>query len=56
MVRRIRRLLAAGGKAAADKVSFKQRYDEAEHRRAAILQRLEGVNEAARAHPAYGAH
>jgi hypothetical protein len=53
MVRRIRRLLAAGGKAAADKVSFKQRYDEAEHRRAAILQRLEGLNEAARAHPAY---
>ena len=53
MVRRMRRLLAAGGKAAADKASFKQRYEEAEQRRAAILQRLEGLNEAARAHPAY---
>ena len=54
MVRRMRRLLAAGGKAAAaDKASFKQRYEEAEQRRAAILQRLEGLNEPARAHPAY---
>jgi predicted RNA polymerase sigma factor len=53
MVRRMRRLPAAGGKAAADKASFKQRYEEAEQRRAAILQRLAGLNGAARAHPAY---
>ena len=53
MVRRMRRLLAPGGKAAADRASFKQRYEEAEQRRAAILQRLAGLNEAARAHPAY---
>jgi hypothetical protein len=53
MVRRLRRLLAARDKNAADKASFKQRYDEAEQRRAAILQRLAGLNDAARAHPAY---
>ena len=35
------------------KSSFRQRYVEAERRRAAVLQRLEGLNEAARAHPAY---
>ena len=35
------------------KSSFRQRYVEAERRRAAGLQRLEGLNEAARAHPAY---
>jgi hypothetical protein len=53
MVRRMRRLLAASENTAADKASFKQRYEEAEHRRAAILQRLAGLNDAARAHPAY---
>ena len=53
MVRRLRRLLAARDKTAADKASFKQRYDEAEQHRAAILQRLAGLNDAARAHPAY---
>ena len=53
MVRRMRRLLAASEKTAADKGSFKQRYDDAEQRRAAILQRLSGLNDAARAHPAY---
>jgi hypothetical protein len=36
MVRRLRRLLAARDKNAADKASFKQRYDEAEQRRAVI--------------------
>jgi len=35
------------------KGSFKQQYDEAERRRAAILQRLAGLNEAAHAHPAF---
>ena len=45
--------MAARDKTAADKASFKQRYEEAEQRRAAILRRLEGLNEAARAHPAY---
>jgi predicted RNA polymerase sigma factor len=45
--------MAARDKSAADKASFKQRYDEAEQRRAAILQRLAGLNDAARAHPAY---
>jgi hypothetical protein len=56
MVGRMRRLLAARDKTAADadKASFKQRYGEAEQRRAAILQRLAGLNDAARAHPAYG--
>jgi predicted RNA polymerase sigma factor len=49
----MRRVLAAGGKTGADKTTFKQRYDEAEQRRAAMLQRLTGLNEAARAHPAY---
>jgi hypothetical protein len=46
MVRRVRRLLAAGGKLAAGKTSFKQRYEEAERRRAAILERLAGLNRA----------
>ena len=46
-------MLAAGGKLAAGKTSFKQRYEEAERRRAAILERLAGLNNAARAHPAY---
>ena len=53
MVRGLRRLLAASDERDADKASFKQRYDAAEQRRAAILQRLAGLNEAARAHPAY---
>jgi hypothetical protein len=53
MVRRLRRLVTAREKTAADKASFKQRYEEAEQRRVAILQRLEGLNGAARAHPAY---
>ena len=35
------------------KASFKQRYDEAERRRAFLLQRLAGLGEAARVHPAY---
>ena len=35
------------------KVSFKQRYDEAERRRAFLLQRLAGLGKAARVHPAY---
>jgi hypothetical protein len=47
----MRRVLAAGGRSAA--TSFRQRYEEAEQRRAAILQRLESLNDAARAHPAY---
>jgi hypothetical protein len=46
MVRRVRRLLAAGGKLAAGKISFKQRYEEAERSRAAILGRLAGLNRA----------
>ena len=45
--------MAARDKTAADKASFKQRYDEAEQRRVAILQRLAGLSDAARAHPAY---
>jgi len=49
MAPRMRRLLAASEKTAADKGSFKQRYDDAEQRRAAILQRLAGLNDAARA-------
>jgi hypothetical protein len=53
MVGRMRRVLAAGGKTAADKATFKQRYDEAEQRRAAILQRLASLSDAARAHPGY---
>jgi hypothetical protein len=53
MVRRMRRLLAASEKTAADKGGFKQRYDGAEQHRAAVLQRLAGLNHAARAHPAY---
>jgi len=49
----MRRLLAASEKTAADKGGFKQRYDGAEQHRAAVLQRLAGLNHAARAHPAY---
>lgn len=35
------------------KASFKQRYAEAERRRALLLHRLEGLGEAARVYPAY---
>ncbi len=34
-------------------LTFKARYEEAERHRLAILQRLAGLNDAARAHPAY---
>jgi cytochrome P450 len=53
MVRRVGRLLASVGTKARRKTTFKQQYEEAERRRAAILQRLAGLNEAAREHPAY---
>jgi predicted RNA polymerase sigma factor len=53
MVRRTAQLLASTGAKVRRKTSFKQQYDEAERHRAAILQRLAGLSEAARAHPAY---
>jgi hypothetical protein len=53
MVRKMRRLPAYGSPKAERKPTFKQRYDEAERRRAAIMQRLGSLNETARAHPAY---
>ena len=53
MVRRVARLLATAGAKARRKTTFKQQYEEAERRRMAILQRLAGLNETARAHPAY---
>jgi hypothetical protein len=53
MVRRIGKLLASARSKIPHKATFKQRYDEAERRRAAILQRLEELNATARAHPAY---
>jgi hypothetical protein len=53
MVRKMRGLPAYGGLKPQQKPSFKQRYDEAERRRLAIVQRLAGLNERARAHPAY---
>jgi hypothetical protein len=53
MVRRIGERLGGARQNAEGKSSFKQRYDDAERRRAAILRRLEGLNDAARAHPAY---
>ena len=53
MVRKMRRLSAYGGTKTRHAATFKQRYDEAERRRAAIMQRLAGLNERARAHPAY---
>ena len=45
MVRKVRGLLAYGSPKPQQKPSFKQRYDEAERRRAAIVQRLAGLNE-----------
>ena len=53
MVRRIRRILTSRGGTAQPGLTFKARYEEAERRRGAMLQRLAGLNEAARAHPAY---
>ena len=53
MVRKMPRLPAYGSPKPREKPTFKQRYDEAERRRAAIVQRLAGLNETARAHPAY---
>jgi hypothetical protein len=53
MVRKTGRPPPPGGAKAQQKTTFKQRYDEAERRRAAIMQRLAGLNETARAHPAY---
>ena len=53
MVGRIGRR-ATSLRAQSDKTaSFKQRYEEAERRRADVMQRLAGLNETARGHPAY---
>jgi hypothetical protein len=52
-VRRSRVVQGGKKKKVLPKSSFRQRYVEAERRRAAGLQRLEGLNEVARAHPAY---
>ena len=49
----MRRLPGYGGTKTRHATTFKQRYDEAERRRAVIMQRLAGLNERARAHPAY---
>ena len=53
MIRKMQGLPAYGSPKPQQKLSFKQRYDEAERRRAAIVQRLAGLNETARVHPAY---
>ena len=53
MVRKMGRLPAYGSTKPQRQTTFKQRYDAAELRRAAIMQRLAGMNETARAHPAY---
>jgi hypothetical protein len=53
MVRRIGHLARSAGANVRRKISFKQQYEEAERRRAAVLQRLAGLNDRARAHPAY---
>jgi hypothetical protein len=53
MVRKMPGLPAYGSPKPRQKPTFKQRYDEAERRRAVIMQRLAGLNERARAHPAY---
>ena len=49
----MRRLPAYGGTKTRHAATFKQRYEEAERRRAAVMQRLAGLNEKARAHPGY---
>ena len=53
MIRKMHGLPAYGSPKPQQKPSFKQRYDEAERRRSAVMQRLAGLNETARAHPAY---
>ena len=53
MVRGIRRLRPSAGESATGKRRFNRQYEEAERRRAAILNRLAGLNDAARTHPAY---
>jgi hypothetical protein len=53
MVRRIKKILAPRGRQAQSGVAFRERYEEAERRRAAILQRLGGLDNKARSHPAY---
>ena len=53
MVGRIRKRVTSV-RAQFDKAaSFKERYEQAERRRADVMQRLQRLNEAARAHPAY---
>jgi hypothetical protein len=53
MVGRIGRR-ATSLRAQSDKTaSFKERYEQAERRRADVMQRLQRLNEAARGHPAY---
>jgi hypothetical protein len=53
MDRKMRRPSGDGGTKTRHNATFKQRYEEAERRRAAIMQRLAGLNEKARAHPGY---
>ena len=53
MVQKARRLPGYGGTKTRHAATFKQRYEEAERRRAAVMQRLAGLNEKARAHPGY---
>ena len=48
------RKTAYGGTKTRPNATFRQRYEEAERRRAAIMQRLAGLNEKARAHLGYG--
>lgn len=53
MTGRLGKRAASGGKTSRHKPSFKERYTPAERRRATTLQRMAGLSEAARAHPAY---
>jgi predicted RNA polymerase sigma factor len=53
MVRRIGHLATSAVVNTRHKISFKQQYEKAERRRAAVLQRLAELNDSARAHPAY---
>ena len=53
MIRKMHGVPAYDSQRPQRKLSFKQRYDEAERRRSAAMQRLAGLNDTARAHSAY---
>ena len=54
MIDRIKKRVGRGSSAAlAQRQSFRERYEEIELRRAALLRRIQNLNDEAKSHPAY---